>query len=67
MIGLTAMATSRGLDLQGRMTRDQLGKRMAALRISEETKRATQTGRKVTLYRIDPEVIAKKLENHLRG
>jgi DNA primase len=65
--GLTAMATSQGLDLQGRMTRDRLGKRIAALRVSEETKRATQSGRKVTLYRIDPEVIAKKLENHLRG
>ena len=65
--GLTARATSQGLDLQGRMTRDRFGKRLAALRVSEETKRATQDGRKVTLYHIDPEVLSKKLENHLRG
>jgi hypothetical protein len=65
--GLTQMASSQGLDLQGRMTRDRLGKRLTALRIAEETKRAKHSGRKVTLYRMDPDLIAKKLENHLRG
>jgi len=64
---LTYMASSQGLDLQGRMTRDRLGKRLAALRVAEDTKRAKQSGKKVTLYRMDPEIIAKKLENHLRG
>ena len=64
---LTAMATSQGLDLQGRMTRDRLGKRMSALKVAEEIKRGNWNGRKVTLYRMDPQVIAKKLENHLRG
>ncbi len=64
---LTAMATSQGLDLQGIMTRDRLGKRISALRVAEETKRGNWNGRKVTLYRMDPQVIAKKLENHLRG
>ena len=64
---LTHMASSQGLDLQGRMTRDRLGKRLAALRVAEDTKRAKQSGKKVTLYRMDPGIIAKKLENHLRG
>lgn len=64
---LTAMATSQGLDLQGIMTRDRLGKRISALRVAEETKRGNWNGRKVTLYRMDPQAIAKKLENHLRG
>jgi len=64
---LTAMATSQGLELQGIMTRDRLGKRIGALRVAEETKRGNWSGRKVTLYRMDPQVIAKKLENHLRG
>jgi DNA primase len=64
---LTAMATSQGLDLQGRMTRDRLGKRLSALKVAEEIKRGNWNGRKVTLYRMDPQVIAKKLENHLRG
>ena len=67
MTVLTDMASSQGLDLQGRMTRDRLGKRLAALRVAEDTKRAKQSGKKVTLYRMDPEIIAKKLENHLRG
>ncbi len=49
------------------MTRDRLGKRISALRVAEETKRGNWNGRKVTLYRMDPQVIAKKLENHLRG
>ncbi len=65
--GLTAMATSQGLDLQGRMSRDRLGKRLSALKVAEEIKRGNWNGKKVTLYRMDPEVIAKKLENHLRG
>jgi hypothetical protein len=65
--GLTAMATSQGLDLQGRMTRDRLGKRLSALKVTEESKRGSWNGKKVTLYRMDPQVIAKKLENHLRG
>lgn len=65
--GLTAMATSQGLDLQGRMTRDRLGKRLSALKVTEEIKRGNWNGRKVTLYRMDPQVIAKKLDNHLRG
>jgi DNA primase len=64
---LTQMATSQGLDLQGIMTRDRLGKRISALRVAEETKRGNWNGKKVTLYRMDPEVIDKKLENHLRG
>ncbi len=64
---LTHMASSQGLDLQGRMTRDRLGKRIAALKVAEETKRVKHNGKKVTLYRIDPQVIIKKLENHLRG
>jgi len=65
--GLTQMAGSQGLDLQGRMTRDRLGKRIATLKLFEETKRGALNGRKVTLYRMNPYVIAKKLENHLRG
>jgi hypothetical protein len=64
---LTEMASTQGLDLQGRMTRDRLGKRLGALKVYDETKRTTMNGRKVTLYRINPEVITKKLENHLRG
>jgi hypothetical protein len=36
---LTQMASSQGLDLQGRMTRDRLGKRITALKLAEETKR----------------------------
>lgn len=44
-----------------------MGKRIAALRVAEETKRGNWNERKVSLYRMDPEVIAKKLENHLRG
>jgi DNA primase catalytic core len=64
---LTEMASTQGLDLQGRMTRDRLGKRLGALKVYDETKRTTMNGRKVTLYRMNPNVIAKKLENHLRG
>jgi hypothetical protein len=45
----------------------RLGKRLGALKVYDETKRTTMNGRKVTLYRINPEVITKKLENHLRG
>ncbi len=65
--GLTEMARTQGLDLQGQMYKDRLGKRLAALKAYQETKRSTVDGRKVTLYQMDPEVILKKLENHLRG
>ncbi len=65
--GLTEMATSQGLDLQGQMYKDRLGKRLAALKVYQETKRGNLNGKKVTLYMMDPEVIVKKLENHLRG
>jgi DNA primase catalytic core len=65
--GLTEMVSSQGLDLQGSMFRDRLGKRLSALKAYQETKRGTVNGKKVTLYLMDPEVILKKLENHLRG
>jgi len=65
--GLTEMARSQGLDLQGQMYKDRLGKRLAALKAYQEAKRGTVNGKKVILYRMDPEVILKKLENHLRG
>jgi hypothetical protein len=45
--GLTEMARTQGLDLQGQMYKDRLGK--------------------LSLYKIDPEVIARKLGNHMRG
>jgi DNA primase len=65
--GLTTMATTQGLDLQGPMTRDRLGKRLRALRVCEQQKRSVRDGRKVTLYEMYPDVIRSKLENHLRG
>jgi DNA primase catalytic core len=65
--GLTAMATTQGLDLQGPMTRDRLGKRLRALRVYEQQKRSVRNGRKVTLYEMNPDVIRRKLENHLCG
>jgi DNA primase len=64
---LTGMATTQGLDLQGPMTRDRLGKRLRALRVYDQQKRSVREGKKVTLYEMNPEVIRRKLENHLRG
>lgn len=65
--GLTEMARTQGLDLQRQMYKDRLGKRLAALKAYQDTKRDAVNGKKVTLYLMDPEVILKKLENHLRG
>ncbi len=64
---LTEMASTQGLDLQGRMTRDRLGKRLNGLRVFQERKREMRNGKKVTVYRMDPKVIQEKLDNHLRG
>jgi DNA primase catalytic core len=65
--GLTQMATAQGLDLQGPMTKERLGKRLAGLKVYNEVRRVNRYGSKIREYLIDPEVITKKLENHRQG
>jgi DNA primase catalytic core len=65
--GLTQMATAQGLDLQGPMTKERLGKRLAGLKVYNDVRRVNRYGSKIREYLIDPEVITKKLENHRQG
>lgn len=65
--GLIIKASSQGLDLQGSMTKERFGKRLASLKVYEKRNRATRNGEKVMEYWMDPTVINSKLENHLKG
>jgi hypothetical protein len=58
---LTEMASTQGLDLQGMMTRERLASRIRTLKVSSDRKRGMRSGKKVTLYRMEPETIRRKL------
>jgi hypothetical protein len=65
--GLIVKATAQGLDLQGTMTKERFGKRLASLKVYEKRNRTSRNGEKVMEYWMEPDVIRRKLENHLRG
>ncbi len=65
--GLITKATSQGLDLQGSMTKERFGKRLASLKVYEKRNRANRSGEKVMEYWMEPGVINSKLANHLQG
>jgi hypothetical protein len=65
--GLTTKATAQGLDLQGPMTKERFGKRLLALKVYEDRRRINRNGEKITEYFMEPSIINKKLENHLKG
>ncbi len=65
--GLILKATAQGLDLQGAMTKERFGKRLASLKVYEKRNRPTKNGEKVMEYWMEPSIINSKLENHLRG
>ena len=65
--GLIMKATAQGLDLQGAMTKERFGKRLASLKVYEKRNRPTKNGEKVMEYWMEPSIINSKLENHLKG
>jgi hypothetical protein len=65
--GLIIKATAQGLDLQGTMTKERFGKRLAGLKVYEKRNRSTRNGEKVMEYWIEPSIITSKLVNHLVG
>jgi hypothetical protein len=65
--GLVIKASSQGLDLQGTMTKERFGKRLASLKVYEQRNRATRNGEKVMEYWMEPSIINSKLQNHLQG
>ena len=65
--GLIMKATAQGLDLQGAMTKERFGKRLASLKVYEKRNRTTKNGEKVMEYWMEPSIINSKLENHLKG
>jgi hypothetical protein len=66
-LGLIQRASAQGLDLQGTMTKERFGKRLAGLKIYEQRNRSTRSGAKVMEYWMEPSTIINKLQNHLRG
>jgi len=66
--GLIIRASSQGLDLQGSMTKERFGKRLASLKVYEKRNRKTNlSGEKAMEYWMEPSIINAKLENHLKG
>jgi len=65
--GLIEKASAQGLDLQGTMTKERFGKRLASLKVYEKRNRATRGGEKVMEYWMEPNIINSKLANHLMG
>ena len=65
--GLIMKATAQGLDLQGTMTKERFGKRLASLKVYQKRNRTTKNGEKVMEYWMEPSIINSKLENHLKG
>jgi hypothetical protein len=65
--GLTIKATSEGLDLQGVMTKERFGKRLAALKVYQKRKRTNRNGEKIMEYWMEPNSINSKLQNHIKG